>query len=53
MNIDEFEQERTILNQLMEDRMNEPENDRFIIYDGVMKPELYFNNQIRLAWMLK
>jgi hypothetical protein len=53
MNIEEFEQERTILNQLMEERMNEPENDRYIIYDGVMKPDLYFNNKIRLAWMLK
>jgi hypothetical protein len=53
MKIEEFEQERTILNQLMEERMNEPENDRYIIYDGVMKPDLYFNNKIRLAWMLK
>ncbi len=53
MNLNEFEQKRQRLNQLMEERMNETENNRFIIYDGVMKPELYFKKQIRLAWMLK
>lgn len=53
MKIEEFETKRLLLNQLMEDRINEPENDRFIITDGVMKPELYFNHKIRLVWMLK
>lgn len=37
----------------MNERMNEPENDREIIEDGVMYPEKYFDNKIRLAWMLK
>jgi len=53
MNIKEFEKEQSLLNLQMKERMNEPENNRYIICDGVMKPELYFNNKIRLAWMLK
>lgn len=53
MNIEKFEQDIAILNKLMEEKMNEPQNDRFIISDGVMKPDLYFSNSIRLAWMLK
>ncbi len=43
-------------NQLLADmdaRMNEPQNERYIITDGVMKPDVYFANSIRLAWMLK
>lgn len=42
--------------QLMEEmnaRMNEPDNDRLIIEDGVMYPEKYFANRIRLAWLMK
>lgn len=48
-----FKNSIAILRSAMEQRMNEPENDRYIIFDGVMKPELYFKKQIRLAWMLK
>lgn len=53
MNIEKFKQETLLLNEIMEKRMNEPEKDRYIITDGVMKPDLYFNSNIRLAWMLK
>jgi hypothetical protein len=34
-------------------RMNDPENDREIIGDGVHTPEAYFANPVRIAWMLK
>lgn len=37
----------------MEQSMNDQKNDRSIIYDGVQRPNEYFDNQIRLAWMLK
>jgi hypothetical protein len=53
MNIDEFNKENEALYSLMKERIDEPENHREIIYDGVMKPDLYFENKIRLAWMLK
>lgn len=53
MNIKEFNKQNLSLKQEMEYRINEPENNREIIHDGVMKPELYFKNKIRLAWMLK
>lgn len=44
------------LDQLMEEiatRMNDDENERQIICDGVHSPELYFANPMRIAWMLK
>lgn len=53
MTLTEFTREYQNLILEMETRMNEPENDRLIIPDGVMLPEKYFSNQIRLAWMLK
>ncbi|MBU3658945.1 MAG: hypothetical protein FGM14_03675 [Flavobacteriales bacterium] len=53
MNYKNIEQEIIALNKEMEARMNEPENQRFIIDDGVMKPDVYFSKSIRLAWMLK
>jgi hypothetical protein len=53
MSANKFENEYQMLIEQMESQMNEPENDRFIISDGVMKPEHYFANEIRLAWMLK
>jgi len=37
----------------MNECLNEPENDRSVIEDGTMRPEEYFANEIRLAWMLK
>ncbi len=37
----------------MYEKMNEPHNERFLIEDGVMLPEIYFNREIRIAWMLK
>lgn len=53
MTLTEFKKEYQDLILEMETRMNEPENDRFIIDDGVYNPEKYFSNEIRLAWMLK
>jgi hypothetical protein len=53
MNIEEFKNQSELLNAEMEARMNEPLNERFIITDGVMKPDVYFSKPIRLAWMLK
>jgi hypothetical protein len=37
----------------MDKRMNKPDENRYVIYDGVMKPDDYFSGEIRLAWMLK
>ncbi len=34
-------------------RMNKPEENRYVIPDGVMIPDVYFKKDIRLAWMLK
>ncbi|NCA22374.1 MAG: hypothetical protein EBS86_14715, partial [Crocinitomicaceae bacterium] len=51
MNIEEFNKQSDALKAEMAERMNEPKRE--LIYDGVMKPELYFNSPIRLAWMLK
>lgn len=53
MNTIEFNERNAALRREMEKRMDEPENKRHVIYDGVMKPELYFSRGIRLAWMLK
>lgn len=47
---------KTAHKQLMEEiamRMNDDENERYIICDGVHSPELYFAQPMRLAWMLK
>lgn len=51
MNIKEFKLKTEALYLEMENRMNEA--DRYVICDGVMKPEIYFSNPIRLAWILK
>jgi hypothetical protein len=40
MNIEEFKNQSELLNAEMEARMNEPLNERFIITDGVMKPDI-------------
>lgn len=53
LTVKEFNKQNSALQTEMENRMNEPENEREIIFDGVMKPELYINREIRLAWMLK
>ncbi len=53
MTLTKFKKEYQDLILEMETHMNEPENDRFIIDDGVYNPEKYFSNEIRLAWMLK
>lgn len=53
MTLSEFKKEYQDLILEMETRMNEPENNREIIDDGVYNPEKYFLNEIRLAWMLK
>lgn len=37
----------------MKQRIDEPENERYIISDGVMQPDEYFSKEIRLAWILK
>lgn len=51
--IKDFNRKNSELLTLMKERMNEPENERYIIPDGVMKPDLFLSNTIRLAWMLK
>lgn len=53
MNIEEFKKQSELLNAEMEARMDEPQNNRFVIPDGVMQPEVYFSKPIRLAWVLK
>jgi hypothetical protein len=53
MNLNEFRRQYDALLREMEKRMNETENDRYIITDGVMHPDIYFQKDIRLAWMLK
>jgi len=47
---------KTAHEQLIEEiasRMNDDENERYVISDGVHSPELYFANPLRIAWMLK
>lgn len=53
MNSEEYKNQYELLISEMEARMDEPQNNRFVISDGVMKPEIYFSKPIRLAWMLK
>jgi hypothetical protein len=51
--IEKFKIEYSKLINEMYERMSKPEEKRYIIDDGVMLPEKYFSNEIRLAWMLK
>lgn len=53
MEIQKFKTAYKKLIDTMAERMNELEAGREIIDDGVMKPEVYFSKNIRLAWVLK
>lgn len=53
MEADNFEIKYANLIKEMEIRMDKPEENRAIIPDGVMISNLYFKNNIRLAWFLK
>lgn len=47
----EFKNKANALNKEFMERLNTRERE--VITDGVMMPELYFKNGLRLAWMLK
>lgn len=53
MDLTKFKEEYAQLISEMRKAMDEPENNREIIDDGVYNPEKYFSNEIRLCWMLK
>ena len=53
MNSSLYNKEIEALYKRMDEQMNKPEQDRYVIYDGVMNPHNYYSGQIRLAWMLK
>ena len=48
-----FDEDYIALMAEMKQRIDEPENDRSLISDGVMQPDEYFSNEMRLAWVLK
>ncbi len=48
-----FDEDYIALMTEMKKRIDEPENDRYIITDGVMQPDEYFSREIRIAWVLK
>ena len=48
-----FDEDYIALMAEMKQRIDEPENERYIISDGVMQPDEYFSKEIRLAWVLK
>ncbi|WP_348797507.1 hypothetical protein [Flavobacterium adhaerens] len=48
-----FDEDYAILIAKMKQRIEEPENERYLISDGVMQPDEYFSKEIRLAWILK
>lgn len=48
-----FDEDYANFMAIMKQRIDEPENDRYIISDGVMLPDEYFSKEIRLAWILK
>lgn len=49
----EFKKDHENLMNEMHSRMNDQENERFIIEDGIHSPERYFQSDLRIAWMLK
>ncbi len=48
-----FDEDYIALMAEMKKKIDEPENDRYIITDGVMQPDEYFSKEIRIAWVLK
>jgi len=48
-----FDEDYAALMVEMKQRIDEPENERLFISDGVMQPDEYFSKEIRLAWVLK
>jgi uncharacterized protein YfkK (UPF0435 family) len=48
-----FDEDYVALMAEMKQRIDEPENDRSIISDGVMQADEYFSKEIRLAWVIK
>lgn len=48
-----FDEDYAVLMAEMKLRIEEPENERFLISDGVMYPDKYFNEDLRIAWILK
>jgi hypothetical protein len=48
-----FDEDYIALMAEMKQRIDEPENDRSLISDGVMQPDEYFSKEMRLAWILK
>jgi hypothetical protein len=48
-----FDEDYITFMSKMKQRIDEPENDRYIISDGIMQPDEYFKKEIRLAWVLK
>jgi len=53
MEIHEFKNRIASLNNLIRDKVSEPENKRYPIYDGAVDAERYFNSTIKIAWLLK
>lgn len=48
-----FDEDYATLMDEMKLKMNELENEREVISDGIMQPNEYFSKDIRLAWILK
>jgi hypothetical protein len=53
MNFDLFDAENKALRQHFCASMNEPDKDRYVIYDGPVNPQRYLNTDIKIAWVLK
>lgn len=48
-----FDEDYIALMAEMKQRIDEPENERLFISDGVMQIDEYFSKEIRLAWIIK
>ncbi|WP_139921399.1 hypothetical protein [Hymenobacter sp. DG01] len=53
MNATLFSDQNKTLRKRFEAAMNEPDNDRYIIYDGPVNVERYLDSDIKIAWLLK
>lgn len=53
MNPENFLSERKILHEFFADEIDEPENDRYVCYDGAIHPDYYLKSKIKITWLLK
>ena len=53
MEIETFTLRNSDLRLRFQESMDEPDNHRYVIYDGAVNPERYLASPIKIAWMLK